>query len=59
MQIRELIYLGDHVRLRCELAGNDQFAVKVPISELPASVAPNQPIDVGWRDEDARALLLN
>lgn len=58
-QIRELIYLGDHVRLRCELAGNDQFAVKVPISELPTSVAPNQALELGWRDEDARALLIN
>lgn len=55
--VKELIYLGDHVRLRCELAGNNQFCVKVPVSELQTSVQPNDPITLGWRDEDARALI--
>ncbi|HPE60044.1 MAG TPA: ABC transporter ATP-binding protein [Thiolinea sp.] len=53
----ELIYLGDHVRLRCELAGNDQFTVKVPVSEMDAAPHPGDQITLGWRDEDARALV--
>jgi hypothetical protein len=29
-KIKELIYLGDHIRTRVEICGNDQFIVKVP-----------------------------
>ncbi len=56
--VKELIYLGDHVRLRCEFAGNDQFCVKVPVSELQTTIQPNDQIVLGWRDADARALTL-
>ena len=28
--VKELIYLGDHIRARLDLCGNDQFIVKVP-----------------------------
>ena len=34
--LREVIYLGDHVRLRVALPGNDEFMVKRPISEAHA-----------------------
>ncbi|WP_151704392.1 ABC transporter ATP-binding protein [Nitrincola alkalilacustris] len=54
--LHEFVYLGDHLRLRCELAGNDQFYVKVPVSELCPSLAVGDQIDIGWRDEDVRAL---
>lgn len=54
--LHEFIYLGDHLRLRCELAGNDQFYVKVPVSELCPSLSVGDAIDIGWRDEDVRAL---
>jgi len=55
-KLHEFIYLGDHLRLRCELAGNDQFYVKVPVSELCPSLSIGDHIDIGWRDEDVRAL---
>ena len=29
-RIAELIYLGDHIRARLEVAGHDDFIVKVP-----------------------------
>ena len=29
-RIEELIYLGDHIRCRMNVAGNDEFIVKVP-----------------------------
>ncbi len=34
-----MIYLGDHVRLRVALAGNDDFMVKRPIGEAHALAA--------------------
>lgn len=54
--VQELIYLGDHVRLRCEFAGNTNFCIKVPVSELSTPIHPQDQIVMGWRDEDARAL---
>ena len=32
--VEELIYLGDHVRSRLRLLGNDEFIVKVPNSGM-------------------------
>ena len=54
--IRDFTYLGDHVRVRCELLDNDQFYVKVPISDTLESLQPGMTVQLGWRDEDARAL---
>lgn len=56
VKLHEFIYLGDHLRLRCGLAGNDNFYVKVPVSELCPSLSVGDFIDIGWRDEDVRAL---
>lgn len=54
--VRDFTYLGDHVRVRCALLDNDQFYVKVPISDSLETLQPNMLITLGWRDEDARAL---
>ena len=32
-QVEELIYLGDHIRARVRLCGNEEFVVKVPNAE--------------------------
>ncbi|MEL6522900.1 MAG: ABC transporter ATP-binding protein [Pseudomonadota bacterium] len=55
-QVLELIYLGDHIRCRMDVHGNDQFIVKLPngASKVPLSVGQTAP--VGWLPEDARAL---
>ena len=36
--VKELIYLGDHIRTRVEVCGNDQFIVKVPNSYKGANL---------------------
>lgn len=53
---RELIYLGDHLRVRCELAGNDQFMARVSIDDVTRAIQPGDRVEIGWRDEDVRAL---
>ena len=55
-KVEELIYLGDHVRCRMNVAGDDQFIVKVPnnAGEIDYRVGDN--IFVGWQANDCRAL---
>jgi putative spermidine/putrescine transport system ATP-binding protein len=55
-QIEELIYLGDHTRVRASVCGNSDFVIKVPNSEGVPDLAPGTNISVGWRMEDCRAL---
>lgn len=55
-RVEEFVYLGDHLRVRCTVAGNDQFFAKVPIGEFNSSMKPGDVVDIGWRDEDVRAL---
>ncbi len=54
--VRELIYLGDHVRARLALAGNSDFVVKVPNTAGHAAIARGDTVRVGWAAEDAHAL---
>ncbi|PMR72478.1 ABC transporter ATP-binding protein [Billgrantia endophytica] len=55
-RVREFIYLGDHLRVRCELAGNDDFVARVPVDDFSSGMQPGDVIELGWRDEDVRAL---
>ncbi|WP_416139950.1 ABC transporter ATP-binding protein [Halomonas sp. HK25] len=55
-RVREFIYLGDHLRIRLEVAGNDHFVARLPVAEFQSSMRPGDVIEVGWRDEDVRAL---
>ncbi len=55
-QVRELIYLGDHMRCRMMVAGNDQFIVKVPNAHNHQHLKVNEKVRVGWMTEDCRAL---
>jgi putative spermidine/putrescine transport system ATP-binding protein len=55
-RVEELIYLGDHTRVRASLLGRDDFLIKVPIGQGEASLAPGTPIRVTWLPEDCRAL---
>ncbi|MFK4496033.1 putative spermidine/putrescine transport system ATP-binding protein [Bradyrhizobium japonicum] len=54
--VRELIYLGDHIRIRLSVCSQDDFVVKLPNSESTKLVAPGSMITVGWKAEDCRAL---
>ena len=53
--IKELIYLGDHIRARIEVCGNDEFIVKIP-NEGNIDLKEGASIDLNWQAEDIRAL---
>ncbi len=55
-KVVELIYLGDHIRCRMEVADNDQFIVKVPNSHAHAALRVGEVTPVGWQTDDCRAL---
>lgn len=55
-RVAEVIYLGDHVRVRMSVCGRDDFVVKRSNSEGVAHVEPGAEVTVGWRTEDCRAL---
>lgn len=52
----ELIYLGDHIRTRMEVCGNDQFYVKIPNSSHHADLNEGDEVTIGWNEYDCRAL---
>ena len=54
--VEELIYLGDHIRCRLNVAGNDEFIVKVPNSSISSDLKPGVKGHVSWKTEDCRAL---
>jgi len=55
-KVVELIYLGDHIRCRMEVAGHDDFIVKVPNSHAHAALKVGEETRVGWHTDDCRAL---
>ncbi len=55
-RIEELIYLGDHIRCRMNVAGDDQFIVKVPNTSGQLGLEIGANLFVGWNTEDCRAL---
>lgn len=57
VQVRQLIYLGDHIRLRASTCGTDDFIIKIPNSATwQGTLKEEQVISIGWRVEDCRAL---
>lgn len=54
--VEELIYLGDHLRTRINICGNDEFIVKVPNAHGQLDLSKGQSIRVGWTADDCRAL---
>ncbi len=54
--VKELIYLGDHIRTRVEVCGNDQFIVKVSNSHKSASLKEGTSVKLSWKASDSRAL---
>ncbi|WP_425501594.1 ABC transporter ATP-binding protein [Parasulfitobacter algicola] len=55
-KVLELIYLGDHIRCRMNVHGNDAFIVKVPNSAGHKHLIVGEDTMVTWATEDARAL---
>jgi len=55
-RVEELIYLGDHTRVRVAVCGHPDFVVKVPNGEGVPRLTPGDEIPVGWKKEDCHAL---
>jgi putative spermidine/putrescine transport system ATP-binding protein len=55
-KVLELIYLGDHIRARMSVHGNEQFVVKLPNSSDHAQLSVGESAHLSWRSEDCRAL---
>jgi putative spermidine/putrescine transport system ATP-binding protein len=47
--VRELIYLGDHIRVRLSVCGVDNFVVKIPNTQNEKAMTVGQIARVGWR----------
>ena len=54
--VQEVIYLGDHLRTRVSVCGNEDFILKTPNSEGFGVMRPGEQIQVGWASTDCRAL---
>ncbi|MGP9766118.1 ABC transporter ATP-binding protein [Halomonas sp. AOP13-D3-9] len=54
--VQEVIYLGDHLRTRVAVCGNDDFILKTPNAQGVGVMRPGQQIQVGWSSADCRAL---
>ncbi|MXN67148.1 polyamine ABC transporter ATP-binding protein [Stappia sp. GBMRC 2046] len=55
-KVEELIYLGDHIRVRMDVAGNREFVVKVRNRGQKRDLAVGQMVDIGWAADDCKAL---
>jgi len=55
-RVEELIYLGDHIRTRISVCGNDDFIVKVPNSQVYSGLEKGRKIRLGWSSDDCRSL---
>ena len=55
-QVKEIIYHGDHTRLRVSLLKNDDFILKIPNSEKKSEISTGTSIKLGWLSSDCRAL---
>jgi putative spermidine/putrescine transport system ATP-binding protein len=55
-KVLEQIYLGDHIRIRFDLLGNDEFIVKVKNAPGSDHLTVGEMVDLGWETEDCRAL---
>jgi putative spermidine/putrescine transport system ATP-binding protein len=55
-RIEELIYMGETIRARLNVEGNDQFIVKVPNRGDGSRLSEGASVKVGWRKDDCHAL---
>ena len=54
--VRDVIFLGDHLRIHAELLGNSHFIVKIRNIVGQGAVLPGDTIKLGWLATDCRAL---
>ena len=55
-QVRDVVYMGDILRARLHVAGQDDFVMKYRNTLGQVKLSSGQTIRIGWHPEDARAL---
>ncbi|MDE2399207.1 MAG: ABC transporter ATP-binding protein [Burkholderiales bacterium] len=55
-RIKDVTYLGDHLRLRVVAFGDQEIVMKLPNASRVRAVAEGDAIRIGWRAEDCHAL---
>jgi putative spermidine/putrescine transport system ATP-binding protein len=55
-EVLEVVYMGDILRGRLRVAGNDNFVMKFRNTIGQTRLHPGQTIRIGWHPQDARAL---
>ncbi len=55
-ELLEVIYLGDHCKLRLRVAGSESFVAKVPAGDAHSVAARGTRLPVAWAAGDCRAL---
>lgn len=55
-KVEELIYLGDHIRTRASVCGDDEFVVKIANASALSAIKEGTEVTFGWKAEDCRAL---
>jgi putative spermidine/putrescine transport system ATP-binding protein len=55
-RIEEMIYLGDHIRIRMNVAGNPEFIAKVRNRGQKRALVEGQTTQIGWAASDCKAL---
>jgi putative spermidine/putrescine transport system ATP-binding protein len=58
-KVEELIYHGDHLRLRVSACGSNDVRIKVSAGHAGIPLTPGAEIAIGWRPEHCRALALS
>ena len=55
-QVKEIIYHGDHTRVRVNLLGSENFILKVPNTSNDLKLKLGDELSLGWSAYDCRAL---
>jgi putative spermidine/putrescine transport system ATP-binding protein len=55
-RVEEVIYLGDHARIRTTVYGNREFVLKVSTRVMEGGLSIGDEIMIGWGGEDCRVL---
>ena len=55
-KVEDLVFLGDHLRVRLSLGGRDDFVAKIPNIVGHGAVLKGDRVRIGWTPTDCRAL---
>ncbi|MEO5765975.1 MAG: ABC transporter ATP-binding protein [Casimicrobiaceae bacterium] len=55
-RVAELIYNGDHTKVRLQVPGASDFLIRMPNVLNDQPLTPGQPLQIGWATRDCRGL---